>query len=282
MEKTTLSKNYKIKIGDAKLAVGIDDSFYSSVGYEKRADLSAKYLHYHAAHEMFLCIDGGVTVYTKDGEVEYCDTAVVIPPFFEHFSVRTSAYRILFSIDSAGDSDFSKFISGISESDAIIKINAPKVCATYFDELRLALTSSDPLSDEVAELLLKLFFHKLYDGSQTPKKTQKRTSAANYLTKIDSLIFNLEEDVTLEYAARVLGLSTKQASRVIKKHYNAPLSQLIMQRRLDAARRLLETTDMSIAEISEFVNFHSESYFYNCFKREYGMPPRKYRELIKK
>ena len=282
MKASALSRNYKIRIGDAKISVAIDDSFYSTSSYEKRADLSAKYFHYHAAYEMFLCMDGGVTVYTKSGETEYSDTVVIIPPFFEHFSIRARAYRILFSIDSTGSSDLSEFLSGICRTDAILSICAPRVSAIYFDELRRALTSSDPLSDEVAELLLKLFFHKLYDESPKPKKPQKRTAVANYLTKIDSLIFNLEENVTLEYAARVLGLSTKQASRVIKKHYNASLSHLIMQRRLDAARRLLEATDMSISEIAENVNFHSESYFYNCFRREYGMTPRKYREAIGK
>ena len=282
MKTTKLSKNYKIKLGDAKISVVIDDSFNSSNSYTKKADLSAKYFHYHAAHEMFLCGDGGATVYTKSESIEYLNTAVIIPPFFEHFSVRKKAYRILFSIDQLGDSDFSKFLSGICNTDAIIKLNAPDLCTTYFDELTAMLVSENPLSDEASELLLKLFFHKLYDGVATPQKTQKRISAENYLTKIDSLIFNFEEDVTLEYAARALGLSAKQASRVIKKHYNAPLSHLIMQRRLDAARRLLETTDMSISEISEFVNFHSESYFYNCFRREYGVTPRKYRESAKK
>lgn len=281
MPNNELSKNYKIKVADSKISVAIDDSFTSANRYRESSELEAKYFHYHAVHEMFLCLDKPTTVYTESESIEYSNTIVIIPPFFEHFSMCGDAYRILFSIESCGSSDFSAFLSRLCSADAIITVSAPQISVTYFGELKEILYSENPHADEVAELLLKIFFHKLYDSSPIPKKTQKRLSGGNYLTKIDDIIFNFEEDVTLEYAARELGLSQKQASRVIKKHYNAPLSRLVTERRLEAACRLLATTDMSISEIAEYVNFHSDGYFFNCFKKEYGMTPRRYRESAK-
>lgn len=281
MPKHELSKNYKIKVADAKISVAIDDSFTTSNKYGGSGAPEAKYFHYHAVHELFLCLDKPTTVCTEGGSIEYRNTIIIIPPFFEHFSMRGDAYRILFSIESSGRSDFSRFLSTLCSSDAILSVLAPDISVTYFEELKGALYSENPHADEAAELLLKIFFHKLYDTSPNPKKMQKRISNSNYLTKIDDIIFNFEEDVTLESAARALGLSAKQASRVIKKHYNAPLSRLVTERRLEAACRLLASTDMSISEIAEYVNFHSDGYFFNCFKREYGTTPRKYRESMK-
>ena len=73
-----------------------------------------------------------------------------------------------------------------------------------------------------------------------------------------------------------LGLSTRQTSRVIMKYYNSTLSELVTNQRLNVARHMLLSGEHSVSEIVEAVNFSSESYFYQQFKKKYGTTPRKY------
>jgi len=48
-----------------------------------------------------------------------------------------------------------------------------------------------------------------------------------------------------------------------------------------AARKLLSTTDMTVADISGKIGFSDYNYFCRVFKREEGLPARKYRALYR-
>ena len=91
------------------------------------------------------------------------------------------------------------------------------------------------------------------------------------------IIASYKEDITLASVAKKLGLSTRQTSRVIMKHYKSTLSELVTNQRLNVASLMLLSGEHSISEIVEKVNFSSESYFYSQFKKKYGMTPLKYK-----
>ncbi len=55
-------------------------------------------------------------------------------------------------------------------------------------------------------------------------------------------------------------------------------SDLIRSYRLDQAVKLLQTTDLSVVEISERVGFASARYFSTCFKKKYGVLPKDFRK----
>ena len=58
--------------------------------------------------------------------------------------------------------------------------------------------------------------------------------------------------------------------------------ELIRNKRMEVAVKLLETTDMTISEISIHVGFNSHAYFTNNFKSIYGLTPKEYVQNRKK
>jgi two-component system response regulator YesN len=48
--------------------------------------------------------------------------------------------------------------------------------------------------------------------------------------------------------------------------------------RIDKAKHLLETTALSLSEISEMTGFTSQSYFSTAFKTSVGMTPSQYKK----
>ena len=56
--------------------------------------------------------------------------------------------------------------------------------------------------------------------------------------------------------------------------------QLILQTRIDAAKKLLEETSASLAEIAQAVGFPDVSYFCQRFKLVCGETPKEYRRSI--
>jgi AraC-like DNA-binding protein len=59
-----------------------------------------------------------------------------------------------------------------------------------------------------------------------------------------------------------------------------PPHQYLHQHRLQHAQRLLETTDITCAEISHQLGFNSLSHFSQIFKSTFGTTPARHRQIF--
>lgn len=75
-------------------------------------------------------------------------------------------------------------------------------------------------------------------------------------------------DLSLSDLAEELGLSKKQTERMIVKHTGNTFRTELTRRRMEAARHLIETEDVSLAEASERVGYKSYSGFWKAFHNE--------------
>lgn len=110
--------------------------------------------------------------------------------------------------------------------------------------------------------------------------TQKASSSyveqcCDYINK------HYREKIYLEDIANQLNLSPSYLSRLFKKEKGLNIQDYIVQIRVDRAANLLKYSDESIAEIGDYVNFPSQSYFGRIFKKYKHMTPGKFRELYK-
>jgi AraC-like DNA-binding protein len=98
---------------------------------------------------------------------------------------------------------------------------------------------------------------------------------------LPSLLSDISRDPTLgidDLAARA-GLTEVQVRRAFRRHLNVTPSDYLRRARLDAARRLLETTDWTVATITDQVGFESASHFTRLFKSTFGYTPAQHRRL---
>lgn len=108
------------------------------------------------------------------------------------------------------------------------------------------------------------------------KKTLFRYSKPVQLA-IDYIYDNLHNKILLEDIAEVAGLSENYLSKLFFKETGNNISSYIIQKRVDAAKNLLIYTQYSTSEISNFLNFSSESHFIATFKKSTGITPKKFR-----
>ncbi len=88
------------------------------------------------------------------------------------------------------------------------------------------------------------------------------------------------DKITLQDLARQFHLSEKYISRYFKEHFYLTFSDYVNHLRLTHAKRLLETTELSITEIALRSGFSNVSYFIRTFKTCYGNSPLKYRKAV--
>lgn len=86
------------------------------------------------------------------------------------------------------------------------------------------------------------------------------------------------EDVSLEQAAEMMGMSVFYFSRLFRASYNRTFLEYLTACRLDRAAELLRTTEIPVRAIAPRVGYGDSNYFSKVFKRHTGMTPTEYRQ----
>ncbi|WP_314244136.1 helix-turn-helix transcriptional regulator [Empedobacter tilapiae] len=100
------------------------------------------------------------------------------------------------------------------------------------------------------------------------------------LAKFNMLIdeFYKEEKSVVFYAEK-LHISANYLNILCKKHLKVSATQLIQQRIIIEAKRLLKSGDLSIKEIAFELGFTDHAYFSNFFKAQTNITPSEFRNL---
>jgi len=81
----------------------------------------------------------------------------------------------------------------------------------------------------------------------------------------------------LPMLAHVAGYAVPHFCRLFRATFNQSPHEYVRERRLEAARRLLATSDVGISEIAQACGFADQSHLTRCFKVQYGLPPARWR-----
>lgn len=90
---------------------------------------------------------------------------------------------------------------------------------------------------------------------------------------------SLETDISIQQIAQEMGMSYSNLRKLFKLHTGFAPATYQQSLRLQRAKELLTTTDLSIKEIAYRLNFESPDYFSAKFKSQTGMIPSEFRNL---
>jgi len=85
---------------------------------------------------------------------------------------------------------------------------------------------------------------------------------------------HFREKVSIEDFCRLYNYPASRVQRIFKKHYRAGFPTVILQKRVEEARRLLESTDKNVTEVCYEVGFNDASYFTKTFKTFFNILPK--------
>ncbi|NLJ40072.1 MAG: response regulator [Clostridiales bacterium] len=85
-------------------------------------------------------------------------------------------------------------------------------------------------------------------------------------------------NLTTHMVAEILGLSRNYFGQLFKKETGYTFTDYLNRKRVEKAKKLLETTTLKIYEISEQVGIDDSYYFSSLFKKYVGCSPTEYRE----
>ncbi|MNR51475.1 Arabinose operon regulatory protein [compost metagenome] len=87
-------------------------------------------------------------------------------------------------------------------------------------------------------------------------------------------------NLSLSTVAEELSLTPSYVTRYFKNKNGLPLMQYVSKIRIEKAKELLETTNLTIKEIVEQVGFVDENNFSRAFRKREGVSPSQYRSNL--
>lgn len=111
----------------------------------------------------------------------------------------------------------------------------------------------------------------LYKELIIPENSKLLEAAKRY---VDA---HLSESISVESLCAELHIGRTKLYELFRRELNTGVSKYILKRRMHQAKKLIRTTDRSIADIAAAVGFSDYNYFGKVFKRVYGRSPKSYR-----
>ncbi len=93
---------------------------------------------------------------------------------------------------------------------------------------------------------------------------------------------NLDKPLSNDILAEKYFTHPNHFIRAFKEKTGLTPAKYIKNRRMEEAKRLLETSDLSIAEITEKIGLTEPTHFSRLFKEYYNFPPAEYRRRFQR
>jgi AraC-like DNA-binding protein len=175
----------------------------------------------------------------------------------------------------------------------------PRARFTDGDTRVVVLRNGDAANDEAAmpegvdrQLSIECREEELFDAvrhlsgtrptsapPEAPRRAPRGGLAPGALRRVREHIENrIAERITLGELATIAGLCECHFSRAFKQSVGVPPHRYVMQRRVECATRLIETTDRSLGDIAHEVGFADQSHFTRLFVEAVGETPREFRQ----
>jgi AraC-like DNA-binding protein len=241
--------------------------------------------HRHAYHEIIWVRQGSAS-HLLDGEVlEFPTyTALVVP--------KGRIHRFKPTVDCRGSVirfkdefllDTSHLIFSRFAGHTALKLTAEQASGieNYLELLRSEYGQSDPYNLQTLRYLLAAFTAKLEEmrllqSQMVPRDFTRTQCIWNRFSAIIEEKFKTEHKVS--YYASELGVTPRKLGAIVRLYTGKYVSEVIDERLITEAKRLILFSDRTIKEIAFELGFEEHSYFTKVFRKLSGKTPADFKQ----
>ncbi len=178
-------------------------------------------------------------------------------------------------VERSLDNELKKLLAKASTLSSTPVKNASAVNG-LFKMLVSENNTSIEMNFTVIEGLLKALLAKILETAP-PYNQQNRYKLDLFESFREILYQRSEVKNNVAYYARLLNTTPQNLNAACRKAVNQSSTEILAERIISEAKRLLYYTDNTISEISLMLEFNDPSHFIKYFKRHAGLTPRAFR-----
>lgn len=152
----------------------------------------------------------------------------------------------------------------------------------FVKAVKQVLSNTDnPYRLQVVQHVMMAIFYASDKPLEMSGKNDAMRTNADVLSKqfLEIVKDNFRSERQLKFYADALCITPRYLSRVVKECTGSSAADWIERYVILEARALLKSTTMTIQQISDELNFPSQTFFGKYFKRRVGMSPKEYRRI---
>ena len=199
------------------------------------------------------------------------------PQFYRAYGTQFSNDWFHFKL-SSGDFDF--FDALDIPFDKVVKLDDINGLSLIIKNMAYESYSSNMFKTDSAELYMKLFFIKLseeihsFGGSRSSTHYDK-------MALLRSQIYNMPyNEWNVDGLSHQLAMSKSYFQHLYQETFGVSVMNDVIRSRVEHAKYLLSTTDISITKIAQMCGYKCELHFMRQFKSRTDMTPSEYRAAV--
>lgn len=235
--------------------------------------------HVINGHDEILLEEGEILLLGTDAvhEVGYADSddiAVnfIIKPEFFNSAVNgvgfgNAIYNLIMSDLSSGGESFIRFdVKNILPAKNLI------------ENLIWSFIFPEEHSNALQNMTMGLLFAELTERAGVVSKSVVSSYEQDLVLKVVNYIESSYKDAKLLIIAEELNVSVVALSKLVKNATGKTFKDLLQEKRMHEAEKLISNTKISITEIIFSVGYENTNFFYKMFSLKHGCTPKEYRK----
>ncbi len=183
---------------------------------------------------------------------------------------------LISAVDESIDINSIEIIQQIKTYDPLIK----QIGLAIKREIQISISDSR-LYIESAANMLAVHLLKRYSTRKVIVKEYADGLPKYKLKEItDYINDNLDENLSLAQMSQIAQMSPHYFATLFKQSIGIAPHQYITKCRIEKAKSLLASRELSVTQISELVGFKSQSHFAKVFCKYVGITPRKFKQAL--
>jgi len=172
----------------------------------------------------------------------------------------------------------------LKHTDSVIPLNLDRTLLDYFNSVLNFFSLASPPSKDLLGIKFRELIVNIITQNHNPALTSYfiETSFNDKIPLERVMEKNFIFNISLKDFAKLSGRSLAKFNRDFSKKFGSSPGKWLKNKRLEYGKYLLETTDLTINEITIDSGFENTSHFIRVFKEKYKQPPLKYRRLLQK
>lgn len=132
-------------------------------------------------------------------------------------------------------------------------------------------------SSELEQLEINI----LFELSRAIRKLKRQGNTKLIRDCKDYISENISKDLKVYLLADYFQVDSKYLARRFKKETNETIKNYINRKKVEEAKRIIQSSHMSLIDIATNLSFNDQSHFTKVFKEYAGITPKQYYSLIK-
>ena len=242
--------------------------------------------HTHYCSEIFYVTEG-------QGQFQIVDRIypvgphdlVIVNPNVLHTELSHNAHPLAYIVLGIEDVELTSSSEEEDVSFCIINLKEIKdIVRFYFDQILKEIAVKTPDSEIMCRNLMEnlvILLSRQANFAVTLTPIQKKSTRLCIAVRqyIDN---HFKENLSLEMLAELTHISKYHMVHVFTEEYGISPINYLIYKRIEEGKKLLQTTDYSLALIGRTLGFSSPSYFSQVFKKHTDCTPMEYRKQSRK